>query len=134
MIDSKTPKVVLGARSSIFLPFKNLGLVVVDEENETSYKQFESSPLYNARDLAVYLSKLYSAGCILASATPSIESFHNSVNKKYSYIELNKRFGDFELPELIFIENKNHDSSVLPQIMLDEIEKTFIKKSADNNF
>ena len=127
LIDSKTPKVVLGARSSIFLPFKNLGLVVVDEENETSYKQFESSPLYNARDLAVYLSKLYSAGCILASATPSIESFHNSVNKKYSYVELNKRFGDFELPELIFIENKNHDSSVLPQKMLDEIEKTLSK-------
>ena len=127
LIDSKTPKVVLGARSSIFLPFKNLGLVVVDEENETSYKQFESRPLYNARDLAVYLSKLYSAGCILASATPSIESFHNSVNKKYSYVELNKRFGDFELPELFFIENKNHDSSVLPQIMLDEIEKTLSK-------
>ena len=127
LVDSKNPKLILGARSSIFLPFKNLGLVIVDEENETSYKQFESSPLYNARDLAVYLSKLHNAGCLLASATPSIESLHNSLNNKYSYVELNKRFGNFELPELIFLGDDDHDFSVIPKIMQKEIESTLLK-------
>ena len=117
------PKVVLGARSSIFLPFKNLGLIIVDEENEVSYKQFESRPLYNARDLAVYLSKQMNSKCILASATPSIESFYNSEIDKYSLIELNKRFGDFEPPELIFTNPDSENSVVFSEIMVDEMSK-----------
>ena len=125
LVDSKNPKLILGARSSIFLPFKNLGLVIVDEENETSYKQFESSPLYNARDLAVYLSKLHNAGCLLASATPSIESYYNSLNHKYSYVELNKRFGNFFI-KLIFLNDNDHDFSVIPKIMQEEIESTLL--------
>ena len=125
---SVEPKVVLGARSSIFLPFNNLGLIIVDEENEVSYKQFKSRPLYNARDLAVYLSKLMNSRCILASATPSIESFHNSEIKKYSLVQLNKRYGDFESPELIFDDPSPDSSMLLSQMMISEI-----KKELENN-
>ncbi len=124
LIDSKIPKVVLGARSSIFLPLTNLGLIIVDEENEVSYKQFESRPLYNARDLAVFVSKQYQTGCVLASATPSIESFNNAINNKYSLIELNSRFGDFKSPELIFVDSKNEDSVILSDLMIKEIKLT----------
>ena len=125
---SVEPKVVLGARSSIFLPFTNLGLIIVDEENEVSYKQFKSRPLYNARDLAVYLSKLINSRCILASATPSLESFHNSEINKYSFVQLNKRYGDFESPELIFDDPSSDSSMLLSQMMISEI-----KKELENN-
>ena len=125
---SVEPKVVLGARSSIFLPFNNLGLIIVDEENEVSYKQFKSPPLYNARDLAVYISKVMNSRCILASATPSIESFHNSKIKKYSLVQLNKRYGDFESPELIFDDPSSDSSMLLSQTMISEI-----KKELENN-
>ena len=122
------PKVVLGARSSIFLPFNNVGLIIVDEENEVSYKQFKSRPLYNARDLAVYLSKLMNSRCILASATPSVESFHNSEINKYSLVQLNKRYGNFESPELIFDDPSSDSSLLLSKMMISEI-----KKELENN-
>ena len=122
------PRVVLGARSSIFLPFTNIGLIIVDEENEVSYKQFKSSPLYNARDLAVYLSKTMNSRCILASATPSLESFHNSEINKYSLVQLNKRYGNFESPELIFDDLSSDSSLLLSQMMIGEI-----KKELENN-
>jgi len=128
-LKSKTePKVVLGARSSIFLPFNNIGLIIVDEENEVSYKQFESRPLYNARDLAVYLSKQMRSKCILASATPSLESFNNSQIDKYSLVELNKRYGDFEPPELIFTSPDVVDNNVFSELMINEIKKELSKK------
>ena len=122
LLDSKNPKVILGARSSIFLPFNNLGLIIVDEENEVSYKQFESRPLYNARDLAVFISKQNNIGCVLASATPSIETFNNALINKYSLIELNSRYGNFESPELIFNEKDNKESLVLSSLMIKEIK------------
>jgi primosomal protein N' (replication factor Y) len=92
-------KVVLGARSSVFLPFDNLGLVIIDEEHETSYKQFDPAPRYNARDAAIYLANRYQAKVLLGSATPSFESYFNARTKKYGFVELTERFGGVSLPE-----------------------------------
>ncbi len=93
-------KVVLGARSSVFLPFDNLGLIIIDEEHETSYKQFDPAPRYNARDAAIYLSSRYQAKVLLGSATPSFESYFNARTKKYGFAELTERFGGVSLPEI----------------------------------
>ena len=93
-------KVVVGARSSVFLPFQNLGLVVVDEEHESSYKQYEPSPRYHARDTAIYLAHLQQAKVLLGSATPSIESYYNSKADKYGFVELKQRFGESQLPDI----------------------------------
>ena len=81
-------RLIVGTRSSVFLPFNKLGLVIVDEEHETSYKQQEPSPRYNARDSAIYLSILNNSKVILGSATPSIESSYNARNKKLSLIHI----------------------------------------------
>jgi primosomal protein N' (replication factor Y) len=91
-------RVVLGARSSVFLPFGDLGLIVVDEEHETSYKQFDPAPRYNARDAAIYLGNMYKAKVLLGSATPSMESFYNAHNGKYGFVQLMERFGGVEMP------------------------------------
>ncbi|AOW18979.1 primosomal protein N' [Polaribacter vadi] len=99
-------QIILGARSSIFLPFSNLGLIVVDEEHETSYKQFEPSPRYNARDSAIVLSKLHNAKILLGSATPSLESYFNAQQNKYGFVELNRRFGNVQLPKIELIDVK----------------------------
>ena len=93
-------KIVLGARSSVFLPFDNLGLIIIDEEHETSYKQFDPAPRYNARDAAIYLSSRYHAKVLLGSATPSFESYFNARTKKYGFAELTERFGGVSLPEI----------------------------------
>ena len=93
-------KVVLGARSAVFLPFDNLGMVIVDEEHETSYKQFDPAPRYNARDAAIYLAYCYQAKVLLGSATPSFESYFNARTKKYGFTELTERFGGVSLPEI----------------------------------
>ena len=99
-------QIILGARSSIFLPFSNLGLIVVDEEHETSYKQFEPSPRYNARDAAIVLAKIHHAKILLGSATPSIESYFNAQQHKYGFVELNRRFGNVLLPKIELIDIK----------------------------
>ncbi|MEJ6599545.1 MAG: primosomal protein N' [Crocinitomicaceae bacterium] len=98
--DPNKYKIVLGARSSIFLPFSNLGLIIVDEEHESSFKQYDPSPRYNARDCAIVLSKLHKANILLGSATPSIESYYNAVTKKYHLVTLRDRFGANQLPEI----------------------------------
>lgn len=97
-------KVVLGARSALLLPFKNIGLVIVDEEHDTSYKQQDPAPRYNARDTAIYYASLYGAKVLLGSATPSIESYHNAKTGKYGLVELNERFGDAKLPEIEIVD------------------------------
>ena len=98
--DPNKYKIVLGARSSIFLPFSNLGLIIVDEEHESSFKQYDPSPRYNARDCAIVLSKLHKANILLGSATPSIESYYNAVTEKYHLVTLRDRFGANQLPEI----------------------------------
>ena len=93
-------RIVLGARSSIFLPFKDLGLIIVDEEHESSFKQYDPSPRYNARDCAVVLSSIHNAKVVLGSATPSLESYQNAKQGKYALVNLHDRFGSVLLPEI----------------------------------
>ncbi|MGO4877940.1 primosomal protein N' [Pedobacter psychrotolerans] len=91
-------KVVLGARSAVFLPFQNLKLIVVDEEHEPSYKQYDPAPRYQARDASIYLAHLHQAKVILGSATPSLESYYNALQGKYGLVEMKERFGGVQLP------------------------------------
>ncbi|QSE99427.1 primosomal protein N' [Fulvivirga lutea] len=91
-------QLVLGVRSSIFLPFDNLGMIIVDEEHESSYKQYDPAPRYNARDVALFMAKQHHAKVLLGSATPSLESYFQAKEKKYGLIELNRRYGEAQLP------------------------------------
>ncbi len=93
-------KVVLGARSSVFLPFADLGLIIVDEEHEVSYKQFDPAPRYNARDAAIFLANMHSGKVLLGSATPSFESYFNARTQKYGLAELTERYGGVEMPTI----------------------------------
>lgn len=94
-------KVILGARSAIFLPFKDLGLIIVDEEHENSYKQYDPAPRYNARDMAILMGNIHGAKVLLGSATPSYETYFNARSKKYGLVNLTERFKGIEMPELI---------------------------------
>ena len=96
--------IILGARSSIFLPFKKLGLILVDEEHDPSYKQTDPAPRYNARDTAVFMSHLYQCKTLLGTATPSIETYYNVMQKKYGLVEMMNRFGGLALPELFLVD------------------------------
>jgi primosomal protein N' (replication factor Y) len=93
-------QVIIGPRSALFLPFRHLGLIIVDEEHDYSFKQFDPAPRYNARDAAVYLGTLNQCPVLLGSATPALETFFNSKTGKYGYVELNKRYGDIRMPEI----------------------------------
>lgn len=99
-------RVVLGARSSVFLPFAQLGLVICDEEHDASYKQQEPAPRYNGRDAAIYLATLTGAKTLLGSGTPSIESYFNAQSGKYGIVELLQRYGDLKLPPIAFIDRR----------------------------
>jgi primosomal protein N' (replication factor Y) len=99
-------KIVLGARSSLFLPFSDLQLIIIDEEHDTSYKQQDPAPRYHARDAAVYYASLLDARVVLGSATPSVDSYFNAVSGKYGLVELNERFGGVEMPGIEIIDNK----------------------------
>lgn len=96
--------IVLGARSALFLPFADLGLVVVDEEHEHSYKQYDPAPRYHARDFALVLAHLHKAPVILGSATPALETYHNAMNRKYGLVKLTERFGNSVLPEVRIVD------------------------------
>lgn len=104
--ESKKSNIILGARSSLFLPFQNLGLIVVDEEHETTFKQFDPAPRYNARDSAVVLAQMHSAQLILGSATPSLESYYNATHNKYRLVTLKHRYGNVLLPEIEVVDIK----------------------------
>ena len=125
-------RIILGARSSIFLPFSDLGLIIVDEEHESSFKQYEPSPRYNARDCAIVLGHMYKAKVLLGSATPSLESFYNGKNGKYGFVSLKERFGGIQLPEIFCADLKkerkqksmsSHFSSFLVDTMRDVLNK-----------
>ncbi len=103
MVGQGGAELVIGARSALFLPFRDLGLIVVDEEHDTSYKQ-EDGVLYNARDMAVLRASICEAQVVLASATPSLESWANAQAGKYQRLELTSRFGDAVLPEMRAID------------------------------
>ncbi|UKN01810.1 primosomal protein N' [Paracrocinitomix mangrovi] len=93
-------RIILGARSSVFLPFRDLGLIIVDEEHENSFKQYDPSPRYNARDIAIILGRLHRSKVLLGSATPSIESYFNAKENRYGLVTLTERFGGVKMPEI----------------------------------
>jgi primosomal protein N' (replication factor Y) len=93
---------IVGVRSSVFLPFDNLGLIIVDEEHDPSYKQHEPAPRYHARDTALMMGHIHGAKVVLGSATPSLESYYQARTQRYGYIELKERFGDALLPDIVF--------------------------------
>lgn len=99
-------EIILGARSSLFLPFRKLGLVIVDEEHENSYKQFDPAPRYHARNAALVLASFFQAHVLLGSATPSIESYHLAQQGKYGLVTLNKRYKEIQLPRIIPVDIK----------------------------
>lgn len=126
-------KFVVGVRSSIFLPFDNLGLIIVDEEHDPSYKQYDPAPRYHARDVALVMAQSHNAKVILGSATPSVESFYHASMSKFGLVTLNERFGSASLPEIAFADmaaekkrktNKGEFSSLL----LNEIKEATNKK------
>ena len=100
LLASDGGELVLGVRSAIFLPLPSPGLIIVDEEHDASYKQSDPAPRYNARDCAVWLAHASGARCLLASATPSIESYINATGGKYGFVTLNERYGSALLPRI----------------------------------
>ncbi|CAM3483435.1 primosomal protein N' [Zobellia roscoffensis] len=99
-------QIVIGARSALFLPYSDLGLIVVDEEHESSFKQFDPAPRYHARDAAIVLAKLHNSNILLGSATPSIESFNNARIGKYGYATITRRFGNVLMPDIELVDLK----------------------------
>ncbi len=123
---NKKNRLIVGARSSLFLPFADLGLIVVDEEHDQSYKQDEGI-IYNARDMAVLRAKQLKASCILSSATPSVETFENVISKKFNRAILNKRFYGTKLPAISCIDMRDAEkgmNSFLPKEIIEDIQKT----------
>jgi len=125
-------QIILGARSALFMPFQQLGLVIVDEEHESTFKQYDPAPRYNARDAAMVLAQLQKAKVLLGSATPSVESFYNAREGKYGYVALTKRHGDVQLPEILCADIKeatkrkkmnSHFSPDLLKMMEETIEE-----------
>ena len=107
-LSSEPYDVILGARSSVFLPFTRLGLVIVDEEHETSFKQQDPAPRYHARSTAIMLARMYEgAKVLLGTATPSMESYHNACTGKYGYVQLTTRYKDVAMPEIRVVDTKD---------------------------
>lgn len=126
-------KVVIGARSALFAPLNKIGLIVVDEEHDASYKSFEMIPKYNARDAAVVLGNIFSCPVVLGSATPSIESMFNSDTGKYKLLSLPRRIDDAKLPKITFVniaheKNKSKSETVFSKVLIDKIEDRLKKK------
>lgn len=126
-------KMVLGARSSIFLPFKDLGLVIVDEEHESSYKQYDPAPRYHARDTAIYLANLHKAKIVLGSATPSLESYYNAKIKKYGLVTLKGRYGGVKSPliEVVSIAEETKRKTMqshFTSVLMNEIKAALSRK------
>ncbi|RPI75534.1 MAG: primosomal protein N', partial [Ignavibacteriales bacterium] len=126
-------KVVIGARSALFAPLNNTGLIIVDEEHDASYKQFDSVPKYNARDCAVILAQHHNCPVILGSATPSMESMYNALSGKYKLLELTERIDGAKLPKIhlvniSFEKKKKRMEQVFSKFMLDKIEDRLKKK------
>ncbi len=126
-------RIILGTRSSIFLPFQSLNLIIVDEEHDASYKQNEPNPRYNARDCAIYLANNFNAKIILGSATPSMESYYNALNGKYILHSLKNRFGTANLPkiQLVTAQNefpKENLSAIIGKTLQEEIKLRLERK------
>jgi primosomal protein N' (replication factor Y) len=125
--------IILGARSALFLPFSNLGLIIVDEEHDSSYKQFDPAPRYHARDSAIMLAKFHGAKVLLGSATPSVESYYNAMEKKYGLVQLFTRYGGVQLPEILIADIKDDTKrkkmkSHFSPLLLEHVEQALKNK------
>ena len=127
-------QLVIGARSALLLPFSNLGLIIVDEEHEQSYKQFDPAPRYHARDAAVVLANMHKAKTLLGSATPSLESYFNATQNKYGFVELKTRFNNVLMPDIELVDladkykrkrMKGHFSDRLIEEMTETLDEGF---------
>ena len=128
LLDDKGYKVILGVRSSLFLPFSNLGLVIVDEEHETSYKQFDPAPRYHARDSAIMLAAMSGAKTLLGTGTPSYETYYNCEQNKYGLVELFERFTGIKMPRIVPVDTKEayrkkEMTSHFHPVLLEEMRK-----------
>lgn len=126
-------KVVLGARSALFLPFNDLGLVIVDEEHDSSYKQQDPAPRYHARDAAIYYGSLTGAHVVLGSATPSIDTYHNAVSGKYGLATINERYGGVDLPAIELIDTKKEALKSKEKIIISDSLRIQIERSLKLN-
>lgn len=129
---SETAKIIIGVRSALFLPFSKLGLIVIDEEHEATFKQNDPAPRYHARDAAIVLANSHSAKVLLGSATPSLESYLNAQSNKYGLVSLTKRYGDVVLPTIELVDLKEsyfrkkmqgHFSNQLIEAIQEELDK-----------
>lgn len=126
-------RIVLGARSALFLPFDNLGLVICDEEHDTSFKQQDPAPRYHARDAAVYFASLFGAKTILGSASPSIESYYNAQTGKYGLVELNERYGNIPLPLIELVDTRLVKLPNREKVMVSPAMEEGIRTALDND-
>lgn len=106
LLTDNSPRIIIGARSAVFLPFSKLGLVIVDEEHDASYKQFDPAPRYNGRDAAIVLASMHGAKTLLGSATPAIDTYYKAVSGKFGLVKLTDRYGNVELPEIRIVDMK----------------------------
>ncbi len=126
-------KIVLGARSALFLPYNNLSLIIVDEEHDSSYKQQDPAPRYQGRDVAIYMAKIFDAKVVLGTATPSIETYYNARKNKFGLVTISQRFGEVNLPSIDVIDVKEATKrkemkSHFSKILIDAIETTLQQK------
>lgn len=133
VLNDKTYDVIIGVRSSVFLPFRQLGLVIVDEEHESSYKQYDPSPRYHARNASIVLASMHGAKTLLGTATPSIESYHNAETGKYGLVELHERHEEMQLPVIEVVDTKEAYHKKLMQghfsdMLLEKIKKALANK------
>ena len=119
-------KIVLGARSALFLPYKNLSLIIIDEEHDASYKQQDPAPRYQARDTAIYYANQIGAKVVLGSATPSVETYYNAMQNKFGYYHLTERFSEGALPQMEIVDTKKQtdQSAILTPQLLEAIRST----------
>lgn len=124
--------IILGVRSSVFLPYRNLGLIIVDEEHENTYKQYNPAPRYNARDAAIVLASIHNAKVLLGTATPAIETYFNARTGKYGLVELSERYLGMELPEIKVVDvrdarKRKQMKSHFSDVLLREIDSALAK-------
>ncbi len=125
-------KIVLGARSALFLPFENLSLIIVDEEQDSSYKQQDPAPRYNARDAAIYYASRLGAKVLLGSATPSLESYYNAQNGKYGLVELNERFGGILMPAIEILDTREAGKKQTQRVMISPALQTAMQETIES--
>lgn len=122
-------RIIIGARSALFLPFQDLGLIIVDEEHESSFKQYDPAPRYHARDAAIVLGNFHGSKVLLGSATPSVESYYNAKTSKYGYAQIQRRFGNVLMPEMELVDireqtRKKRMKGHFSERLMEEIEET----------